>query len=84
MNAAEPTMKEGPSSPGFFPRVEHVSMMVRRISGAEQPRAISVRFATVGFQMLTFVLTRSPVYLSCLKITLFAEVITPIALKNDY
>ena len=50
LKAAEPTIVEGPSSPGFEPRVYTVSTTLRRISGALDPRAISVRFATVGFQ----------------------------------
>ena len=32
-----------------------------RISGAEEPRAISVRLATVAFQMVTLTSRRSPV-----------------------
>mmetsp|Transcript_5465 Transcript_5465/g.15225 ORF Transcript_5465/g.15225 Transcript_5465/m.15225 type:complete len:258 (+) Transcript_5465:1398-2171(+) len=50
LKAAEPTMVEGPSSPGGRPRVRMVSMMASMISGAEEPRAISVRLATVAFQ----------------------------------
>ena len=56
LKAAEPTMVEGPSSPGLDPRVCRVSMTLSRISGAEEPRAMRVRFATVGFQTETFVL----------------------------
>jgi len=46
---AEPTMVDGPSSPAFYPRVPHVSITARRISGAEEPKAIKVRFAIVAF-----------------------------------
>jgi hypothetical protein len=54
LNAAEPTMVDAPNSPGQPPRFEAVSMTARRISGAEEPRAMSVRFATVAFHTRTF------------------------------
>jgi hypothetical protein len=50
LNAADPTMVEGPSSPGVPSRLETVSITERRISGAEEPRAMRDKFATVGFQ----------------------------------
>mmetsp|Transcript_4773 Transcript_4773/g.8674 ORF Transcript_4773/g.8674 Transcript_4773/m.8674 type:complete len:252 (-) Transcript_4773:598-1353(-) len=49
LKAAEPTMVDGPSSPGAAPRVSQPSITASRISGAEEPNAMSVRFATVGF-----------------------------------
>lgn len=42
-----------------------------------------VRFATVGFQTETFVLTRSPVYSSCLKMTLLEEVMVEMELWRN-
>ena len=53
LKAAEPTMVDGPSFPGFFPRVLTVSMTDSRISGAEDPNAMRVRFAMVPFQTST-------------------------------
>ena len=82
LKAAEPTMVEGPSSPGFYPRVVTVSITLRRISGAEEPRAIRVRFATVGFQTGTLIFKSSPDASSCLKMILFEEVITEIELHT--
>ena len=47
-------MVEAPSLPGAWPRVETVSMILSKISGALEPRAMSVRFAIVGFQTEIF------------------------------
>ena len=48
LKAAEPTMVEGPRSPAMKPPVV-ISTTLSRISGAEEPRAISDRLATTGF-----------------------------------
>ena len=52
LKAAAPTMAPGPNSPDLklFPTV---SMIERRISEAEEPNAMSVKFATVAFQIGT-------------------------------
>lgn len=80
MKAAEPTMVEGPSSPGLLPRVPTVSTTLSRISGAEEPRAMRVKLATVGFQTGTLLLTTRPVYSSFLYTILLEEVITSMEL----
>jgi len=53
LKAADPTMVPGPSYPGVLPRVPTVSITLSKISGADEPRAMRVRFAMVGFQTLT-------------------------------
>ena len=53
LNAPEPTILLGPSSPAFCPKFYRDSITASKISGAEEPRAIKVRFAIVGFQIAT-------------------------------
>ena len=50
LKAAEPTIVYGPSSLGMSPKFPNVSATERIISGAEEPSAMSVKFAMVGFQ----------------------------------
>merc|ERR1712166_217375 len=52
LNAAEPTMVAGPRSPAWNV-LATISTTARRISGAEDPRAMRVRLATVEFQTST-------------------------------
>jgi hypothetical protein len=50
--AAEPTIVPGPSSPDSK-LLSKISSMARMISGADEPRAMSVRLAIVAFHTST-------------------------------
>mmetsp|Transcript_123526 Transcript_123526/g.395121 ORF Transcript_123526/g.395121 Transcript_123526/m.395121 type:complete len:201 (+) Transcript_123526:2572-3174(+) len=50
LKAALPTMVEGPRAPAW--KVGKMPMTFRRISGALEPSAMSVRLATVGFHTI--------------------------------
>ena len=69
LNAADPTIVEGPSSPGALPRVWPVSTMASMISGAEDPTAMRLRLATVGFHTLIMAVLPSPSF------TFFSELV---------
>ena len=60
LKEADPTIVDGPSSPGVSPKVITVSKTLSIISGALDPRAIKVRFAKVGFHTGTFYSMYSP------------------------
>jgi hypothetical protein len=51
LNAAEPTIVDGPSAPAGLPSLPIVSRTESKISGAEEPKAIRERFAIVAFQI---------------------------------
>ena len=82
LKAAEPTIVDAPSSEGSSSSEPSVSMTARRISGAEEPSASKVRFATVGFQNETTRSTVSPVTLSCTLSVFCLEVMTSIEIMK--
>mmetsp|Transcript_31737 Transcript_31737/g.80172 ORF Transcript_31737/g.80172 Transcript_31737/m.80172 type:complete len:206 (+) Transcript_31737:1561-2178(+) len=85
LNAADPRMVEGPRSPAKKPFL-NTSTMESMISGAEEPSAMSVKLAIVGFHIVTvtnfplsFTLTRSFLLLiiSIADMNLSATMFTP-------
>jgi hypothetical protein len=74
LNAAEPTIVDAPSGPMKKLLVMVTSMSESRISGADEPSAISERLATVGFH--TRETTRVPSRRTLMRV---AEVICSIA-----
>ena len=79
LNAAEPTIVDGPSSPAFSPSVPTVSSTDSKISGADDPRAIKERFAIVAFQTGTSTQYILSVFLSYTSLRYVFDVIVSIA-----
>mmetsp|Transcript_38118 Transcript_38118/g.85921 ORF Transcript_38118/g.85921 Transcript_38118/m.85921 type:complete len:221 (-) Transcript_38118:117-779(-) len=76
LKAALPTIVDGPKEPEFHFSVRTSSIRLSRISGALEPRAMSVKFATVSFQALTVT------HLSPLRTLRFLDVIFSMALMK--
>jgi hypothetical protein len=82
LKAADPTIVEGPREDGMASISDTVPITLSKISGADEPKAINVRFATVAFQTgisyYSFFLVSSS-----MNVTIFtSEVITSIASIN--
>jgi len=77
LKAADPTIVAGPSSPGVPPRSDTVSIHDKSISGAEDPSAIKVRLAIVGFHTEMLASLETPLSSSYFTLLVW-EVITSI------
>ena len=82
LKAAEPTMVEGPRSLYGSPKPLTASKTERMISGAEEPNAMRVRLAMVGFHTGTSIKNVFSVVSSTTSLTYVLEVITSIASMN--
>ena len=60
LKAADPTIVEGPSSGGDCEIAKPVWRTFKRISGADEPRAMRDKLAIVSFQTLCSNMTYSP------------------------
>lgn len=79
LKAAEPTIVDGPKSPASLPKSLSASNTERMISGAEEPKAISVKFAMVAFHTGTSISKRFSVFSSTISIFYVLEVIISMA-----
>lgn len=79
LNAADPTIVDGPSYPAGSPRVYIASITESKISGADDPKAIKERFAIVAFQTGTSTKYYFSPFLSYTSIRFVDDVITSIA-----
>merc|ERR1719412_3480148 len=81
LKAADPTMVPGPRSPALK-SLAMISMTDNMISGAEEPRAIRVKLATVSFQTLTTTVWVLPVLGSLMETSFSWAVIISIDSMN--
>ena len=82
LKAADPTIVDGPSSPGHPFKFATVSRQLSKISGALDPKAISDKLAMVGFQIKAVLLVMDPSWFLISNVVV-AAVILSIDLYNS-